>query len=189
MIATPRSSASFAGLDDGHGNAGVEEIHRDAAAHGAGADDADPLDRLRRRVRAGCRRSWPPARSAKNTWRCAFDWVEPSSVMNISRSCLMPSSNGRSTAFLTDWIAFSQASKPRNLRALALRIASKISGLPRASRELVVAVAHLLQRRLLGDQAPARRRPRRRAACPPRRARRPRPSPSPRARRTAFPRG
>ena len=72
------------------------------------------------------------ARSAKNTCRCAFDWVEPSSAMNISRSFATPSSNGRSTAFLTDSIAFSHASKPRNLRAFALRIVSKIAGSPRA---------------------------------------------------------
>ena len=32
-------------LDDHHGDAGVGEVHRDAAAHGAGADDADLLDR------------------------------------------------------------------------------------------------------------------------------------------------
>ena len=56
--------------------------------------------------------------------------------MNISRSFAMPSSNGRSTAFFTDSIAFSQASKPRNFRAFALRIASKISGWPRAGSSL-----------------------------------------------------
>ena len=50
----------------------------------------------------------------------------------MARSFATPSSKGRSTAFLTDSIAFSQASKPRNLRALALRMASKISGLSRA---------------------------------------------------------
>src|ERR1700678_294885 len=44
----------------------------------------------------------------------------------------MPSSNGSSTAARTASIAFSQASKPRNLRAFALRTPSKISGLPRA---------------------------------------------------------
>ena len=37
-------------LDDRHRNAGGEEVHRDAAAHRAGADDADLLDRQRRRV-------------------------------------------------------------------------------------------------------------------------------------------
>ena len=37
-------------LDDRHRNSGVEEIHRYAAAHGAGADDADFLDRQDRRV-------------------------------------------------------------------------------------------------------------------------------------------
>jgi hypothetical protein len=34
-------------LDDGDRDAGVEEVHRDAAAHGPGPDDADPLDRDR----------------------------------------------------------------------------------------------------------------------------------------------
>ena len=56
--------------------------------------------------------------------------------MNISRSLTIPSSNGRSTAFLTDSIAFSQASKPRNFLAFALRMASKISGWPRAGSSL-----------------------------------------------------
>jgi hypothetical protein len=37
-------------FDDGYRNAGVEEIHRDAAAHRAGADDAHLLDRNERRV-------------------------------------------------------------------------------------------------------------------------------------------
>ena len=37
-------------LDDRHRDAGIGEVHRDAAAHGAGADDADLLDRDRRRV-------------------------------------------------------------------------------------------------------------------------------------------
>ena len=34
----------LAGLDQRHRNAGIGERHRDAAAHGAGADDGDPLD-------------------------------------------------------------------------------------------------------------------------------------------------
>ena len=34
-------------LDDGDGNAGIGERHRDAAAHGAGADDGDALDLAR----------------------------------------------------------------------------------------------------------------------------------------------
>ncbi len=38
------------GLHDGDGDADVREVHRDAAAHGAGADDADLGDRQRRRV-------------------------------------------------------------------------------------------------------------------------------------------
>ena len=37
-------------LDDRHRNAGVGEVHRDTAAHRAGADDADLLDRDRRRI-------------------------------------------------------------------------------------------------------------------------------------------
>ena len=37
-------------FDDRHRDADVDEIHRDAAAHRAGADDADLLDRQRRRV-------------------------------------------------------------------------------------------------------------------------------------------
>ena len=37
-------------LDDGDGDAGVDEVHGDAAAHGAGADDADRRDRDGRRV-------------------------------------------------------------------------------------------------------------------------------------------
>ena len=75
-------------------------------------------------------------RSAKNTCRCAFDCVVGRSAMNICRSLTIPSSNLSSTAFLTDSIAFSQASKPRNFLALALRMASKISGWPRAGSSL-----------------------------------------------------
>ena len=56
--------------------------------------------------------------------------------MNSSRSRFMPSSNGRSTAASTARIAAFQASKPRNLRALALRNLSKISGWPRAASTL-----------------------------------------------------
>ena len=67
-------------------------------------------------------------RSAKNTCRCALDCVVCRSAMNICRSLTTPSSNGRSTAFFTDSIAFSHASKPRNFLAFALRMASKISG-------------------------------------------------------------
>ncbi len=37
----------LAGLDQRHRNAGIGERHRDAAAHGAGADDGDALDRAR----------------------------------------------------------------------------------------------------------------------------------------------
>ena len=38
------------GLDDGHRNAGIEKIHRDAAAHSAGADHANLIDWQGRRV-------------------------------------------------------------------------------------------------------------------------------------------
>ena len=38
------------GLEDRHRDAGVEEVHADAAAHGAGADDADLADLAHRRV-------------------------------------------------------------------------------------------------------------------------------------------
>ena len=37
-------------LDDGDGNAGVEKIHADAAAHGAGADHAHLVDAAQRRI-------------------------------------------------------------------------------------------------------------------------------------------
>ena len=38
-------------FNDRHRNADAEEVHRDAAAHGAGADDADRFDRQRLHVR------------------------------------------------------------------------------------------------------------------------------------------
>ena len=66
--------------------------------------------------------------------------------MNSLRSRFMPSSNGRSTAASTAWMPSSGASKPRNLRALALRNSSKISRLAARGLDLVVEVAHLAQR-------------------------------------------
>ena len=70
-------------------------------------------------------------RSAKKTWRCAFDWVETRSSMKAARSRFSPSSIGNSTASRTQSSARVQASKPRFLRAWALAIFSKSSGLPR----------------------------------------------------------
>ena len=63
----------FRGLDDGHGNAGREEIHRDAAAHRAGADHADLGDRPRRLVRRRCPPPSPPA--ARRKRHSAAPWT------------------------------------------------------------------------------------------------------------------
>ncbi len=48
--AEPAVERRLLSFDDRHGDADVEEIHRDAAAHRAGADHADLLDGQRRRV-------------------------------------------------------------------------------------------------------------------------------------------
>ena len=110
-------------------------------------------DRPRSACRAGCRGSSPPA--ARRRTRSAAPWTESSasSAMNSSRSFAHPLVERQVDGVPDRLDAFSQASKPRNLRALALRIASKISGLLARRLELFGAVAHFLQRRLLGDQA------------------------------------
>ena len=124
---------------------GLDDRDRNAGATGNSSRCRRPWCRRRSRRpwrsfgsarRRGCRRPSPPA--ARRKRRSAAPWTgwSASSAMNIARSFAMPSSNGRSTAFLTDSIAFSQASKPRNFLALALRIASKISGWPRAGSSL-----------------------------------------------------
>ncbi len=61
------------GLDDGDRNAGAEEIHRDAAAHGAGADHADLGDLSRWLIRRECRRLSRPA--ARRKRRSAAPWI------------------------------------------------------------------------------------------------------------------
>ena len=47
MVAMPRSSDGLVHVEQHHGDIDVDERHRDAAAHGAGADDAAALDLAR----------------------------------------------------------------------------------------------------------------------------------------------
>ena len=56
-----------------HRDAGVEEVHRDAAAHRAGADHGDAARSARVGVSSGTSGILLAARSAKNAWRSACD--------------------------------------------------------------------------------------------------------------------
>ncbi len=164
-------------LDHGHGDADVHEVHGDAAAHGAAADDADLLDRRS----AGCRPArrgscWPGARRRRRS-AGRRDWEPVISSMNRVRSVFIPSSKGWFTAASMQRMLYSGARKPRNLRALALRKLAKISGWPRAASTLSLQVADLLERPALGGDACGRRRRRLGAAGPRARSRRPGPSP------------
>ena len=88
----------FAGLDQRHRDTGIGERHRDAAAHGAGADDGDALDVTRLRVLPARRRSWPP-RARRRTHSAAPSTGRlMTSLRKPSRSFFNPSSNGSSIA-------------------------------------------------------------------------------------------
>jgi hypothetical protein len=59
-------------LEDRHRDAGVEEVHGDAAAHGAGADDGHLGDRAQRACLSGTSGILLAARSPKKAWRSAL---------------------------------------------------------------------------------------------------------------------
>ena len=67
-------------------------------------------------------------RSAKNRWRMAADWVPNISFMNCSRSNWSPSAIVLSVALTTHAMLAAGASKPLNLRALALVNSATASG-------------------------------------------------------------
>ncbi len=69
----PLLQSVAAGLDQRDRDAGIGEAHRDAAAHRAGADHRGAVDRPRLCPRPGSPGAFAASRSAKKTWRCAFD--------------------------------------------------------------------------------------------------------------------
>ena len=75
-------------------------------------------------------------RSAKNACRCAFDWSEATSRMNVLRSVASPSANGWFTAASMQATHAYGASNPRARRAIFCLNSPKISGVPRASASL-----------------------------------------------------
>ena len=93
------------------------------------------------------------ARSAKNAYRWAADCGPVTSSTNSFCSTLMPSSNGRLAAASMHWMLYSGARNPRAFLAIDRRKLANSSVSPLAARDLVVAIAHLLQRELLGDGA------------------------------------
>ncbi|MGC4111412.1 MAG: hypothetical protein QM747_13510 [Nocardioides sp.] len=100
------------GFDQRHRESGVRETHRDAAAHRAGADDADDRDLpLRRLVVSPV--TLDAARSAKNAWRNAFDSSLTMSSPKIFCSVAMPASNFCVSAAPTTSTAFNGAASPR----------------------------------------------------------------------------
>ena len=73
--AEPLVERRLAGLEHRDRYAGIGEIHGDAAAHGAGADDRHRFDRPRRRSGRNIRESWRPrgwrrTRAAAPSIRC-----------------------------------------------------------------------------------------------------------------------
>ena len=67
------------------------------------------------------------ARSAKKTWRIAFDSSDTTQTSNISRSRANPSSNGNSTAASTHSIQAYGARIPRARRSICFRLTSNNS--------------------------------------------------------------
>ncbi len=139
------------GLDHGDGNAGGEEIHRDAAAHGAGADDADPRDRLCRHVRAdvgdlGCGalgEEHMPLRLRLGRAEQRHEHFALFLHAFVERQVdgvLDRLDRFQPRLETTEFARVRLADRFKNRRLAARR------------RELLVAVAHLFQRRLVGDQ-------------------------------------
>ena len=172
------------GLDDGDRDAGGEEIHGDAAAHGAGADHADLGDLPGRLV----------GRDVGDLRRLPLGEKDVALRLGLGRR----EQRHEHGALLRDSLVERQVDRvldrlDRLLPGLEaaefsrIGLADGLEDLRMAARrlELVGTVAHLLQAAPSRRSGAARRRSRIRAACLPRRARRPRPIPWPRARRTA----
>ena len=96
------------------------------------------------------------ARSAKNAYRWAADCGPVTSSMNSFCSTFRPSSNGRLAAASMHWMLYSGARKPRAFVGDRPAEVGEQFGVALRRGDLVVAVAHPLQR-----QAARRRRARR----------------------------
>ena len=146
----------LAHLDHAHRDAGVGEVHGDAAAHGAGADDHRLGDRPSPASPSARRGSWRPRAPRRRRGSAPCDWVDCMHWPKSSRSRLRPSSKGRVAAASTASTQRKGAKEPRALRSRPLRNSAKTAGLVAA--HLVLHVADLAQRPALGGQALARRR-------------------------------
>ena len=140
------------GLDDRHGNARAQEIHGNAAAHGAGADDADLGDLSRWRVGGdvGDLRRLPLGEKDIALRLGLICDDEPAENLALLRHALIEWQIDR---------VLDELDRPRpGLEAAVfsrIGLASRLEDLRMAARrlDLVGSVAHLLQGRLLGNQA------------------------------------
>ena len=147
----PRLSCSSPVSISVTGMPALAKRHRDAAAHRAGADDGDPLDRRAAWCPPARRRSWRPR--ARRRTRSAAPWTgrwRPA-CKKPSRSFFSPSSNGK-----IDRRADRVSRRERRLQAARLlghggdRIGEdRAVGLGR--RKLGVVVAQLAQRTVLRE--------------------------------------
>ncbi len=90
----------------------------------------------RGRVPSGMPGTLAASRSAKKTWRCAFDWSPATSLRKSSLSRRRPSSNGSVKALRTASTQAAGASRPRSLRVNAAAAASNAPGSARAGASL-----------------------------------------------------
>ncbi len=141
------------GLDDRDRNAGGEEIHRDPAAHGAGADHPDAADGPRRLVGA----------NVGDLRRLPLGEEHMALRLGLGRR----EQRHEHVAFLRHALVERQVDRVLHrldrllpgLEAAELarvRLADRLEYLGMAARrlELLRTVAHFLERRLLGDEAP-----------------------------------
>ena len=169
------------GLDDRHGNAGAQEIHRNAAAHGAGADDADLGDLSRRRVGGdvGDLRRLPLGEKDIALRLGLICDDEPAENRALLRHALIERQIDRVLDGLDRPLPGLEAAV---FSRIGLATASKISGWPRAGSILSDRSRTFFKGAFSAIEAPGVTKRRLRAAFPLRRARRRRPIPWPRAR-------
>ncbi len=104
-------------------------------------------------VPAGMFGTFAASRSAKKTWRCAFDWSPATSFWNSSLSRRKPSSNGKVKALRTASTQAAGASRPRSRRVSAAAVSSKLLGSARVATSLSSRSRDLLQWASLGNDA------------------------------------
>ena len=85
-VGEPTLERCIVGVEQRHRNAGIRETDGDAAAHGAGADDAGGLDRRRRTSRRASPGTRRVSRSAKNTCTAPRDSTLCLAVVDAARS-------------------------------------------------------------------------------------------------------